>query len=183
MSLPDLLILGVVIGSNNFAVALAFGALGQAKRRFRIVLVFVAFEFLTPLAGIMLGEAVAGAIGTHANAAGAVLLFILGLLTMISGFRGGDKDEALARRVSSWGGLFVLAAALSLDNLLIGFSLGLGKAEPLTVAAAIAVFAFIFTWLGLNIGRESRRYLEKIAEIGAGALLILLGLAIGAGWF
>ena len=79
----------MVIGSNNFAVALALGALGQAKRRFRIVLVFVAFEFLIPLAGIMLGEAVAGAIGTHANAVGAVLLCTLGLLTMISGLPGG----------------------------------------------------------------------------------------------
>jgi hypothetical protein len=33
-----LLILGVVIGSNNLAVALALGALGQAGRRFRVML-------------------------------------------------------------------------------------------------------------------------------------------------
>jgi hypothetical protein len=40
MTLIDLLILGFVIGSNNFAVALALGALGQSSRVYRVMLVF-----------------------------------------------------------------------------------------------------------------------------------------------
>ena len=182
MGLPDLLILGVVIGSNNFAVALALGALGQGKRRLQIVSVFGGFEFVIPLAGILIGGALAGSIGSQAALIGAVLLCILGFGSIIGALRGGGKDELLAKRVSSPGGLFFLAAVLSLDNLLVGFSLGLARAEPLLVAGTIAFFAVIFTWLGLAAGCESRRHWEKKAEFAAGGLLIILGLAIAAGW-
>ena len=39
--LLELLILGIVIGSNNYSVALALGALGKAAQRYRVILVLV----------------------------------------------------------------------------------------------------------------------------------------------
>ena len=40
ITLIDLPILGFGIGSNNFVVALALGALGQASRVYRVMVVF-----------------------------------------------------------------------------------------------------------------------------------------------
>jgi len=172
-----LFILGTVIGSNNLAVALALGALDQAARRFRVMLVFGVFEFLVPLLGIWLGSNVARAIGLHARGVGAVLLVGLGLFTVIGGIRKGEDHERLARLATKWGGLAILAAGLSMDNLLVGFSLGLSEVEPLTVALSIMCFSVIFTWLGMHLGRLSRRNYERAAKIGAGILLMALGAA------
>jgi hypothetical protein len=44
ISAVKMLLLGVVIGANNFSAALALGALAQAKRLLRIVTIFAAFE-------------------------------------------------------------------------------------------------------------------------------------------
>jgi Predicted membrane protein len=132
VSLIDFLILGAVIGSNNLAVALALGALGQAHRRFRVMLVFGLFEFFVPLLGIWLGSTTAEMFGLHTNMVGAVLLVGLGLLAGIGGLRRQSedevlsKDEKLARRVTHRHGLVLLAAGLSADNLVVGFSLGRG---------------------------------------------------------
>lgn len=183
MTLIDLLIIGFVIGSNNFAVALTLGALGQCSRLYRIMLVFGIFEFVVPLTGIWLGAAAAGLIGLHSNIIGGILLSGLGLLAVIDSLRDHSNDELLVQRVTSMSGLIILAAGLSLDNLLVGFSLGLVEARPLTVAGTIATFAVIFTWLGLRLGCESRRHWERPAKIAAGVLLIGLGAATCAGWF
>jgi len=182
VTLLELGILGIVIGSNNFAVALTLGALGLKSYRYRVMFVFGLFEFALPLAGILLGTAVAELIGFQANIVGALMLFGLGLFTVIGGTFDFNDDEYLARRIVSWSGLTVLGAGLSLDNLLVGLSLGFGKVQPLILAATISFFSVIFTWLGMLIGGETRRRLEREAKIASGVLLIFLGIALGIGW-
>ncbi len=182
MTTVDLIILGAIVGSNNFAVALSLGALNQASRRYRVMFVFGVFEFLLPLVGIYLGSTLAMSIGIYSSLVGAALLFGLGLLTATGGFRKGYDDELLARRLTQWKGLLVLAAGLSLDNLLVGFGLGLGEVQPLIVAGAISFFSVIYTWLGIQIGQVSRRRWEHAAKIFTGVLLMLLGIATAQGW-
>ena len=183
MTIIDLVILGIVIGSNNLAVALALGALGQAARRYRVMLVFGLFEFWIPLIGIWIGSATAKAIALQTNFIGGLLLIGLGLLTVVGGIRNRQNDEKLARYVTRWRGLIFLAAGLSTDNLVVSFSLGLGNAEPLAVASAIAFFSVLFTWVGMRLGRESRRNWERMAKLFSGLLLIGLGMSIMLGWF
>lgn len=182
MTLIDFFILGIVIGSNNLAVALTLGALGQVARRFRVMLVFGVFEFLMPLIGIVLGTATAQTIGQHTGVVATTLLIVLGLLAVIGGIKNRRQDEKLAKYVTYWRGLIFLAMGLSLDNVVVGFSLGLDSADPLLVATTIACFSVLFTWIGMKLGHESRRNWEKIAKIGAGVLLIGFGAANGMSW-
>ena len=182
MNIWQLLVLGAVIGSNNLAVSLALGALNQTARRLRIMFVFGAFEFFVPLLGIWIGAKLARTVGLPARGAGALLLVGFGLFVIISGIRKGEDHERLARQVTSWTGLVLLSMGLSLDNLLVGFSLGLGNADPLRVALAIMCFSVLFTWAGIHLGRVSQRNYERAAKIGAGVLLMGLGVAEFADW-
>ena len=183
MSLAELLLLGVAVGANNLAVALALGALGQTFRRGRVMLVFGVFEFTLPLVGMWVGRGLAARLGLASNLPAAVLLVGLGLLAVASAFRSSDQSDKLARRVKSWGGLALLAAGLGLDNVLVGLGLGLGTVEPLVVAGTIASFSVAFTWLGMTLGRASRRQWETAAGVGAGLLLVMLGVLVVMGWF
>jgi len=167
-----LMLLGVIIGSNNFAAGLALGALGQAPRTWRVVLTFGVFEFGVPLLGMWAGQTVSGWIERQAGWVGIVLLAGVGGWMIWSALRRTSSDEKLARRATTWGGLLLLAAGLSVDNLIIGFSLGLRRLDPLTVAATIAAFSMAFTWGGIRLGNISRRRWERPSEIVAGALLI-----------
>ncbi|MFO7728972.1 MAG: manganese efflux pump [Desulfonatronovibrio sp.] len=177
-----LIILGIVIGSNNFAVALTLGAMGQIAYRYRVMTVFGVFEFVVPLIGICLGRAVAEVAGLHSNAIGAVILLGLGFLAVTGGIKSSRYDDRIARLTVCWSGLTLLAAGLSIDNLMVGFSLGLGKVQPLLLAGTISFFSVVFTWLGMRLGSESRRRWEQMAKIATGSLLMLLGVATGLGW-
>ena len=182
MPWSSLLILALVIGSNNFAVALALGAHGQIRRRARIATVFGVFEFFVPLAGIWIGVTVAQRIGAIAGSIGVALIITLGVWTVWSAIRGPGHADEIVARITTNRGLVLLAAGLSIDNLLVGFSLGLGDANPLLVATSIAVFAVIFTLVGLQVGGASRTHWGSTAKVASGLLLIALGLANWAGW-
>jgi len=182
MPILKLLALGVIIGSNNLAASLALGALGQIARLWRIVFIFGLFEFLIPLLGIWLGQTVARVVATEIHFLSILLLAGLAAWMILSGIRHRKKDEKLARQVTSWTGLILLAAGLSADNLIVGFSIGLEEATPLIVAGVIAVFSMLFTWVGIRLGASSRRHWEQFAEIGAGILLLMLAGAKLLGW-
>ena len=67
-----------------------------------------------------------------------------------------------------------LAAGLSIDNLVVGFSLGLRSYDPLSIAATIAAFSMLFAWVGIGIGDASRRQWERAAGVVAGVLLLMV---------
>jgi manganese efflux pump family protein len=90
----------------------------------------------------------------------------------------GDKDEEekAGRLASSRGlALIVLGISISLDELAVGFSIGLASLPVITVIAAIARQAFAAAQLGLAIGaRIGERWRERPERV-AGITLILLG--------
>lgn len=180
--LVSLLVLGIIIGSNNLAAALALGAVGARERQYRVAFVFGLFEFFIPLVGIWLGSSAAMTVETHFAWLSPVLLIALGAWTVRAGIRYSPNDKRMILRLTTWHGLVLLAAGLSADNLIVGFSLGLARANPLLVAATIAIFSVIFTLSGVRLGSSARRHWERPVEITAGMLLIGLGLVNAAGW-
>jgi manganese efflux pump family protein len=177
-----LLTLGVVIGANNLSAALALGALGHGKHRWRIVGIFAVFEFTAPLLGAMLGQSLAQQVTDRVPWLGAALLIGLGMLVLASLLRRGHADKRLRRLSTSWVGLMVLGTGLSADNLVVGFSLGLESISPLALATTIVVFSSVFTFIGVTVGKDLHRRWEQAAEIASGLLLIALGIAVALGW-
>lgn len=183
MDTLQLLILGVAVGSNNLAVALALGAMGQRYRIIPIVLVFTTFEFFVPLLGMWLGAAVAQWIAGYAATIGALLFLMLGLLTLLAAFRISNLEATLAPAVHSPLGLVILAAGLSADNAVAGFSVGLEKSEPFLIAATIAFFAATFIIAGILLGRRLSVAHQKLSHAASGLLLIFVAALMWTGNF
>ncbi len=177
MNEVSILVLAVVIGSNNLAVSFALGALGKEKYHIRILIVFGAFEFFIPLIGLAIGNYFAKMIDAYASIVGAALLVLLGILAIINSYKNKANRKKLGNRVTTWKGLIFLALGLSLDNLVIGFSLGLRDANPLFVASVIGIASVIFSFIGLKVGKVLTAKWEYTTEKIAGLLLILLGFA------
>jgi manganese efflux pump family protein len=181
--IAELLILGAIIGSNNFATSLALGSLGREILRWRIIAVFGLFEFFVPLFGLWLGQRVSEAAAGSLDWLGPTLLAALGAWTVYSAFLTQQQAERLASRVTSWSGLLAMSAGLSIDNLIVGFSLGLGEVEPLVLAATIAGFSMAFAFLGLRLGARAREIHRRSAVATTGVLLIALAVALASGVF
>lgn len=181
-TLYSLIALAVVIALNNLTVSLSLGAMGQRRYQARILLVFGAFEFMVPLIGVWLGQQMSSQLVGYTDWLGPLLLGILGAVTLFSAVRHTQSNrEKLSEAVTSWWGLITLSAGLSTDNLVVGFSLGLGGVKPLTLAITIMLCSVLFAWAGLTLGQRIQRNFEREGAALSGILLILLALWLMAG--
>ena len=167
---------------DSFAAAAAIGAAQatNAWQRLRISLVFLAFEGGMPLIGLGLGAALAHGIGQVADYVAAAAVIGIGGWMLLAN----DQDEVdRAVRITTSHGLALvgLGISISLDELAIGFSIGLTRLPVTIVIAAIALQAFIAAQLGLAVGaRIAERWRERTERI-AGIALIALGAYLIAG--
>ena len=163
------------LGLDSFAVAAAIGA-AQATtpwQQLRISLVFVIFEGGMPLIGLGLGTALARGIGQAAGYLAGTAVIAIGAWMLLAG---DNDDEKVSRITTSRGlALIVLGISISLDELAIGFTIGLAHLPVTVVIVAIAGQAFAAAQLGLALGaRIGERWRERAEQI-AGIALVLLG--------
>lgn len=181
----SLIVAGLIIGSNNFAAAIAIGALGGKKYRLRIVSVFAGIEFLAPLLGLWLGGEASGFLGDAANAISVAILVALSAMSFYAANKPPKEDKRILEEIASPKGLIMLELGLCIDNLIAGFGLGLNGSSlpPVALAAVIALFSATYTFIGLSIGSRLSKRWENYSQFGAGILLLALALLVGFGVF
>jgi putative Mn2+ efflux pump MntP len=170
------------LGLDSFAVAAAIGATGKLtmRARWRISALFVVFEAGMPLIGLAIGAPLARVIGPTADYVAAAAVIATGAWMLLHGDADDEQDKA-SQLVSAHGAaLLGLGISVSLDELAIGFSLGLTHLPLIPVILGIGVQAFVGAQLGLHLGaRIAERYREA-AERLAGIVLIALGVFLAA---
>ncbi len=175
-----LLLVAASIGMDNFGAATAIGVAGVDRGlRLRVALIFGVFEAAMPLVGLLLGRSLAQDLGSAANPVGGVLLGLAGVYAI--GSEAFGKSEVPGDTTPGTRRLVLLGAALSIDNLVIGFALGTFHVNLLMAAITIAVVSVALSLLGLEIGSRLGRLLGQRSQVLGGAVLILVGVLVGTG--
>jgi len=178
------IVLLLSLGLDTFAVALGLGLSGLSRSQWaRIGLTFACFEGLMPVGGLFLGRHLSGVIGAWAGYIAAVLLIVVGAFALKEAISEADEeedDEEDDKAASLLGGkkLLLTGLSVSIDELAVGFSLGLLHVAFVSTLAYIALQAFGITFLGLALGARLGRRLGERAEFASGIVLILLGIAL-----
>jgi manganese efflux pump family protein len=173
-------LVAVSVGLDNFGASTAMGVSGVDKKlRIRVALIFGVFEAAMPIAGLLLGHSVAEDLGGAAKPFAGGLLGAVGAYAIVAAVIG-DKEDAKVRE-PTLKRLAILGAALSLDNLVIGFALGAYHISLVVAALTIGAVSVLLSLLGLEIGRHLGERLGRRSELVGGAVLLLVGVAIGTG--
>ena len=177
-----LTLLGLVIplGLDTFAIAAALGMSGLTRQdRIRVTVLFTAFEMGMPIVGIVLGAVAGNVVGKAADYVAIVILIGLGVFMLWP--RGDDRDEpervgllARTRGLAAIG----LGISISLDELAIGFTLGLLRFPVVLVIALIGIQTLIVTQAGLRLGSRIGEAVRERAEQLAGVVLAALGVVL-----
>lgn len=174
-----LLLVALSVGMGNLGAATAIGTSGVTRElRLRIVLIFGLFEAAMPVIGLVIGHSVARDLGGATKAVAGGLLCLVGAYTIVTELRGRGGDDAgepSTRR------LVILGAALSIDNLAIGFALGAYHVNIVVAALVIALVSVILTLIGLEMGQRLGPHLGRWSDLFGGAMLVLVGVAVATG--
>lgn len=177
--LGGLFVIALSVGLTNFAGAIGIGLSGvDARTRLRVGLAFGFFEAVMPVLGLLVGHTAAGAIGSSGRYVGGGLLVLTGIWSIVQARRTSAQEKEGALRLRQ---LLVLAVALSLDNLVVGFALGVYDVPLAETAIVIGVVSVALSLLGLELGQRLGERVEEWAEELGGGVLVVLGVLLALG--
>ncbi len=177
-----IILLGLSVGLGNFAAAIAIGLSGVNRAvRIKVTIVFGLFETLMPIVGLAIGKRLASQIGGNANLIGGSLLVLTGVYVIYGSLKKSEKDKKKSKNPAKQSNLRLILAglALSVDNLIVGFSLGTQNAPLLTSAIIIGASSVALALIGLEIGSRLSDKVGDYSEIFSGLILVSVGILIG----
>ena len=189
MGLLEIIVLGMALSADAFAVTISNTFVYASESRSRLMLMplmFGLFQGLMPVAGYLLGGLAAEVIETYA---GVITLVILGLVggnmvrEGVCALRGtGEQDGPeepgagpVARRLTL---VTVLAQAIAtaIDAFAVGVSLRAQAVSVVVAAPIIALTTFLCCVVALSLGRKLGEVLGDRAQVAGGIVLVLIGL-------
>jgi putative Mn2+ efflux pump MntP len=166
------------LGLDAFAVSAALGMQQPPKReRLRISLVLSSFEMAMPLIGLALGRGLGVIVGAAADYIAIVVLASVGVWMILHE----ENESERASQLLGGRGLALVAIGLSisLDELAMGFTIGLLHLSIWLAIVLIGVPAFVIAQLGLRFGtpisENARENTERLAGVALIGLAVLLG--------
>ncbi|MBA3843381.1 MAG: manganese efflux pump [Actinobacteria bacterium] len=150
----------------------------------RASLLMSSFEMTMPLIGIGVGRGIGSTLGSVANYIAAGCLIALGIYLLVSGEEADEEKEVASLSTGRGLALIGLGISISLDELAMGFTIGLLQLSIWLAVILIGVQAFALAQVGLRVGsrlgaaaREWAERLAAIALLGLGVLILVEQLA------
>ena len=180
-----LVLVAISVGLSNFAAAIGIGVSGiDARTRLRVGVIFGLFETAMPILGLLLGRSLATSLGHAARWIAAALLIATGLYTVIHALPSTarpDGQEPTEPAGPGTGRLLLTAAALSIDNLAVGFALGTFHVSLAVATIVIGAVSVALSLIGLELGDRIGTKAGERGELVGGLVLIGVGAVLATG--
>ena len=177
----ELVLIAVGLSMDAFAVALCKG-LCMKKLNLRqggvIALFFGGFQLLMPLLGWVLGKQFERFITPVDHWIAFGLLLYIGGKMIWEAVRVKEEEACPVDGKLDYRELLMMAVATSIDALAVGITFAFLQTPILTAVVTIGAITFALSLLGVVLGHRFGTRFKSGAEIGGGAVLILIGLKI-----
>lgn len=181
MGLAEIIVLGVALSMDAFAVAICKGlSLQKLKARHAVTVgaYFGIFQGVMPALGFLLAFKFEKLIDTFSHWIAFALLLLIGANMIKESL---SKEEEEINPSFGFRAMFPLAVATSIDAMAVGVSfalIGMTPTELLRAVIIIAVTTFLLSMIGVKIGHVFGAKHKSKAEMAGGIVLILIGLNV-----
>lgn len=181
MGYLEMLLLGVGVSADAFAVAICKGLDSKKFRKKNatiIALFFGGFQFFMTAIGWLLAYNFSKYIENIDHWIAFTLLAFLGGKMLYESFKQDPGTCSIEEPSLDIKELFLLSIATSIDALAVGISLAIVHVPILAPAIIIGICTFNFSYLAVYIGYRFGCKFQKQSEIIGGIILIIIGLKI-----
>lgn len=160
------------LSMDAFSLAIVYGVTNFSFFKMLELSFYVGlFHFLMPLLGGNIGGVFQKQLSIGSN----IIVSVVFLIIAISMFRS-LKEEEEVMTLSKFYYFLLFAFTVSLDSLSVGIAYGILKEKIVMAAIIFSFISFIFTFLGLIVGREFGKKCGNCAKIVGAIILILLSI-------
>ncbi len=182
MGIVEILILGVGVSMDAFAVSVCKGLLvGKTNKKgmFLCGIWFGGFQAIMPLIGFFIGSLFSNAIVAVDHWVAFILLSLIGINMLKEAFL--EEKDCCDKNTADFSvkTMFTMAIATSIDALAVGVSLAMtGNVNIWAAVLNIGVITFVISSAGVKIGSVFGDRFGKKAQFTGGIILIVLGIKI-----
>ena len=168
----SLVLIGISLSMDTFSLSLSIGPIIKDSIYSTIIPILVGiFHFFMPLLGDYLGIHLMQIFSIASSVLLGIILIILGIHLLVSYF----NNEDITYNVGIVSSL-LFALSVSIDSFSVGLGISGITANYILASLLFAICSFIFTYLGLIIGKYSHKYIGSYANILGIILLLIIGL-------
>lgn len=165
------LIIAVALSMDAFSISICLTTSNLLNKKKLIIFPVIVgiLHFVMPLLGNCIGLMISINLQLIAN-------YILGIIFLVLGLEvltGKEKEQYLKISLIY---LIIIAITVSIDSFTVGLGLSLTEEYTYLSSLIFSITCFIFTIIGLTIGKYLNKKVEKRASIVGGILLILLSI-------
>jgi len=178
INLISIFLIAVALAMDAFSVSITKGFTQKDLTKKEILwygLFFGGFQFMMPIVGYLCGSTISKIVSAVAGWIGFILLLIIGL-NMIRESLTSDDEEITDK--FSFKEVTVLAIATSIDAFAVGLTFAILNNSLWLPCTIIGIVAFIFTLIGILIGKKLGNIFGDKFQIVGGVILIIIGLKI-----
>ncbi len=178
--MPELILVAVALAMDAFAVSVCKGLAIRKLKAGHAILIglwFGVFQAVMPLIGSFLGSRFLKQIEAVDHWVAFGILAVIGVNMLREAIAGRKKQEEYSADLS-FGTMFLLAVATSIDALAVGITFSLLEVPLLPAAVFIGAVTFGICIAGTGIGHVFGLRYRFGAQIAGGVILIAIGLKI-----
>lgn len=168
----SIIIVAVALSMDTFSLSLSVGMFNVSKKSaFKLSFIVGIMHFLMPLIGRILGDKLVHIFELKCDLLLGIILIFIAIQMIIDILKHEEENLNLSLL-----GMFIFAFGVSLDS----FTVGLGiTALTQNIYLAMSIFAgcsFLFTYLGIIIGKYANKLIGVYANIIGAIILFILGI-------
>lgn len=159
------------LSMDAFSLAIAYGTNSMSEKKSIILSASVGiFHFIMPTLGNIIGNSYFQKLVIHSNIVVGIIFLLLSIEMILSLKE--EKEVVITNLLS----IILFSFTVSIDSFSVGIALGITNSNILISSTIFAITSFIFTILGLSIGKYLSKQFGKKATIFG--IIILLYLSI-----
>jgi len=172
MQILTIIIIAVSLSMDAFSLSLVYGTLNlHHKNIIKLSLIVGIYHFFMPQIGNVIGNIILQMLPIKTSTIVFIVLFIIGLQMILETFKEEKKLKQLKLKE-----MFLFGLAVSLDSLSVGIGLKTIYSNIILSSFIFMIMSFIFTYLGLKLGKKINDIVGKISTLIGGIILMLIGL-------
>lgn len=172
MSIITIIIIAVSLSMDAFSLSLAYGTLNLKKEYIkRQSLIVGTYHFFMPLLGLKIGKIILNLIKIKPDIIVFIVLLFIGIEMITETVKKEEEVKIMTLKEQILFGL-----AVSIDSFSVGIGLEAITTNYILSVSIFSLSSYIFTYIGLILGKKINNIIGKISTLIGGIILILIAL-------
>lgn len=172
MSIIMVVLIAVSLSMDAFSLSLAYGTLNMEKKEMKLLSIIVGiYHFFMPLIGMWIGNKILNFLPIHPNTVVFLVLLVIGIEMIIESYK-----QTRVVKLMKLSELFIFGLAVSIDSFSVGLGLKTIYSNPIICAFIFSFSSFLFTYIGLYLGKKINDMIGRISTRIGGIALMIIGI-------